>query len=68
MAGSKKQLLGKWVDAEGNWLWVYKKGRSFLISHGAHEHLCHASIRSLDDTKREAFLVYQFQAERFEPV
>lgn len=68
MARSKKQLLGKWVDEAGDFAWVYKSGRSFYLSHGAHEHLCHPSIRSLDDTKREAFLVYQFRAAHFEPV
>lgn len=65
MARSKKQLIGKWVDAGGDFAWVYKSGRSFYLSHGGHEHLCHPSVRNLEDTKREAMLVYQFKAVSF---
>lgn len=64
----KRELLGKWISADGEWVWVYKSGRSFYLSHGNSEHLCHPSIRGLDDTKREAYLVFHFSAERFEPV
>lgn len=66
MARSKRQLVGKWTNDEGDAVWVYKAGRSFWISHGNGEHLCHPSIRSLDDTRREAMLVYHVNVPNFE--
>ena len=67
MARSKKQLLGYWTTEDGGRVWVYKSGRSFWISHDSGEHLCHPSIRSLDDTRREAVLVFSVVVTDFCP-
>lgn len=64
---SGKQLLGYWVTDDGQRVWVYKSGRNFWINYGNGQHLCHPSIRSLDDTKREAFLVFQVAVVDFVP-
>jgi hypothetical protein len=66
MSRSKKQLLGQWVNDEGDAVWVYKSGRSYWISHGMNEQLCHPSIRSVEDTKREIFLVFHVAVSRFQ--
>ena len=58
MARAKKQLIGKWTNESGDTVWVYKAGRSYWISYGDNEHLCHPSVRALQDTKREAMIVY----------
>lgn len=67
MARPKKTLLGYWETEDGGRVWVYKQGRSFWISHGSGEHLCHPSIRSLDDTRREAVLVFSVSPSDFFP-
>lgn len=58
MARSAKKLLGHWLTEERDRIWVYKAGRGYSISHGDSEHSCHASIRSLRDTKKEAVHVF----------
>lgn len=50
MARSKKRLLGHWNTEDDVTVWVYKAGNSYWISHGNKEHLCHPSVRGLDDT------------------
>jgi hypothetical protein len=65
MARSKKQLIGYWLTEDGGRVWVYKAGRSYWISHGSGEHLCHPSIRSVDDTQREALLVFHVSPTEF---
>lgn len=65
---AKKQLVGRWVNDDGDTIWVYKSGRSYWISNGTADHLCHPSIRSLEDTKREALLVFHVQMTAFQPL
>lgn len=65
MARSKRQLIGKWTNDEGDTVWVYKAGRSFWISHGSGDHLCHPSIRNVSDTQREAMIVYHVKVTNF---
>lgn len=68
MARTKRQLIGKWLTEDSDTVWVYKAGRSFWISHGLDEHLCHPSIRTIEDTKKEAFLVFHVKAVSFERI
>jgi len=68
MARTKRQLIGKWTNDDGETVWVYKGGKSFWLSFRDHEHLCHPSIRSVADTKREAMLVYHVKTLNFEPI
>jgi hypothetical protein len=39
-------------------VYVYKNGRAFILRSGAHSKVCHTSIRTDDDIKREIGLVY----------
>ena len=68
MARTKHQLIGKWLTEDGSSVWVYKAGRSFWISHGLDERLCHPSIRTIEDTKKEAFLVFHVKVVSFERI
>ncbi|MEQ6335630.1 hypothetical protein [Sphingobium sp. MK2] len=65
MARAKRQLIGKWNNDDGDTVWVYKAGRSFWISYGDGDHLCHPSIRNVSDTKREALIVFNINAPNF---
>lgn len=58
MARAKKQSVGYWLTEEGDRVWVSKAGGAYWISHGSREQLCHPSIRSLQDTAREALVVF----------
>jgi hypothetical protein len=60
-----KQLMGHWLTEEGDRVSVYKSGRSYWICHGGSEHLCHPNIRSLQDTRREAVLVFHIKPTDF---
>lgn len=68
MARAKKQLIGKWINDDGETVWVYKAGRSYWISYGSGEHLCHPSVRNVDDTKREAMIVFHVDVPHYVPV
>lgn len=65
MARSKKRLLGHWNTEDDGTVWVYKAGNSYWISHGNKEHLCHPSVRGLDDTRREAVIVFHVKPTNF---
>lgn len=68
MARSKRQLIGKWINDDGDMVWVYKGGRDFWISYRDSEHLCHPSIRSVNDTKREAMLVFHVSVTSYSAI
>lgn len=68
MARSKKKLLGHWLIEDGSKVWVYKEGRDHWISYGDREHLCHPSIRSLQDTRRETVIVFHVKPTEFHPI
>lgn len=66
MARSKKQMVGYWLTEDGDRVWVYKGGRSYWISYSNNEHLCHPSIRSIQDTRREAVIVFHVKPTDFQ--
>lgn len=68
MARSNKRLVGYWHTENGERVWVYKGGRSYWISQGDSEHLCHPSIRSIQDTRRETVLVFHVSPTDFQSV
>lgn len=65
MGSSKKVLWFKaYCEDEngvGSSVWVYKKGRSIYLSSqdSFKEHLCHPSIKSIEDVKSEILLVFR---------
>ena len=65
MARSARRLAGYWLTETGDRVWVYKGGRSYWISDGQGEHLCHPSVRSLQDTRKEAVLVFHVAPTEF---
>ena len=65
MARTKRQLVGKWTNEDGDMVWVYKGGRSFWISFRDNEHLCHPSVRTVGDTKREAMIVFHVSVPNY---
>lgn len=65
MAKTATRLLGHWLTEDGERVWVHKASRGYRISHGSSEHLCHASIRSLRDTKKEAAIVFHINPTDF---
>lgn len=68
MARTKRQLIGKWLTEDGDTVWVYKTGRSFWISHGLDERICHPSIRSIEATKKEVFTIFHVKVVSFERI
>lgn len=68
MGRSKRQLVGKWTNDDGATVWVYKAGGSYWISYGNNEHLCHPSVRSLNDTSREALIVFHVNVPNYEAI
>ena len=72
MARTKEVLLGhlRGVGADGApaVISVYKAGRDYRITHGDARHLCHPSVRSIEKTKAEAFLVFHVGEASFEAV
>lgn len=63
MTNSKRELLfvaeGEGPNGEARSHRVYKSGRSFYVSSpNFPEHLCHPSVTSREDIKREIFLVF----------
>lgn len=68
MARSRKQLIGKFRNEEGDVVWVYKGGRDFWISYKGEERICHPSVRSVDEASREAFLVFHVDVPIYEGI
>lgn len=53
-------------DDAGTRVAVYKAGRTYRITSGDEQHLCHPSVTSIDKVKREAFLVFHVKVDTFE--
>ena len=46
---------------------IYKAGRGYRLSGGRSDHLCHPSVRNIEEVKREAFHVYGVDNAVFDP-
>lgn len=60
-------LRGELADGNVAIVTVSKIGRDYRISYGNGRHLCHPSVRGIEDVKREAMLVYDVRNAVFDP-
>jgi len=61
-------LRGEYANGAEALISVYKAGRTYRLSGPGAPHLCHPSIRDIEEVKREAFHVYGVWRSVFEPV
>ena len=47
---------------------VYKAGRTYRLWYGDRKHLGHPSVKTIEDAKREAFLVFSVKVESYSQV
>lgn len=55
---AKKVLAAQLITDNGDTIYVYKSGRTYWLNYGFETKVCHPSVRTLADTKREAVIVF----------